>query len=295
MFCFQKANKEKFPNKFLNDEKKVESIEQVRLFINNELPNDSHVLLVGGELFDFDYTYEIKMAFDELINDIARLMRDNFIELLYLNTNLIYNTDLHNGIPKWGKSNLDRTLETLNNYLLLDRVKFTTSWDIFGRFTNSWYEQKWDFNMAHLKRYLGLKTVTNVMLTRPMCEAIVSDWFDMRKFIKTYGQVNTIPYIILREELAPSRQLLFKTLLHLDSQMPGYLKAYVDNFALPQEKHLYEFDGEKLNYVSSPNSECGHNVNFKLVDMEKKHCFICDTAKRFIAFGRLDQTDNPWP
>jgi hypothetical protein len=59
--------------------------------------------------------------------------------------------------------------------------------------------------------------------------------------------------------------------------MPGYLKAYVDNVALPQEKLLYEYNNGELVFMSSKNNpDCGHNINFMRYQPEKDRCFICD-------------------
>jgi hypothetical protein len=81
------------------------------------------VLICGGEIFDNIKNLNILIDFFEKIID---LMNNNIIDLLYINTNLIYeNTTI-----------LFKFLDLIKNNNLFNRLKFTTSFDLHGRFKN---------------------------------------------------------------------------------------------------------------------------------------------------------------
>ena len=72
----------------------------------------------------FDVRETVKDALKDLLKQVLHQMIDNEIELLYLNTNLLYeDTEV-----------LDWFLDEMQENELFDRLHFTTSYDIVGRF-----------------------------------------------------------------------------------------------------------------------------------------------------------------
>ena len=116
-FCFQRKNPRLFASK---GQEKI--LENVKSFINSEqYIKGSHVLVVGGELFDTNREYMLPF-FEFIINK----MLSNDIDILYLNTNLIFDKTYY--------SMLKPVLDLFDKNNLFDRLKFTTSFDIAGRF-----------------------------------------------------------------------------------------------------------------------------------------------------------------
>ena len=263
-FCFQQDKNQ------LTDEQKIQSMEAVKWFLDCDprYIKGSHVLLVGGELFDSPSIFAPLSSFLSFVVD---KMRDNNIDLLYVNTNLIYKD----------MTGLYSLLDLINKYQLFDRLKFTTSYDIAGRFVD---KTKWLMlsNLDALStRYPQIKIVVNSMLSKQLCQAILSGQYKLDSFRELHHcDVNLIPYIIYDKELAPTRELVFKALMEADRQVVGYLKRYIANFDLPQPKELYQYRDGKLNYVTCPNNPCGHSENFVRYS-DKGSCFICDLKRLF--------------
>lgn len=271
-FCFQKANKNKYPNKFLTDYQKSESIIKAKEFLESEkFEKGSHVLLVGGELFDNKFTIITETVFFNFLYYVIDKMVSKEIDLLYVNTNLIYqNTDY-----------LVHFLNLIKENNLFERLKFTTSYDVYGRFKTEEDRKLVEKNLIKLKElFPDIKIVVNMIMTKQFCEAILEDKLNVKEFKKEFGvEVNTIPYIILKENMAATRDMIYKTLVKLDEQMPGYLRAYIDNVAIDQEKLLFEYDGNEYKFMTAQNTSCGHNENFHLYTTNKDRCFICDMIK----------------
>ena len=276
-FCWQQAKHE--ASKFLDNENKLESIECVKNFLkdnfvkldtgeNNKFTG-SHILLVGGEIFDIENAEVIK-NFKNLINYIIQLMNNNEIELLYINTNLLYK-DL---------STLEYLLNKIDSSSLWERLRFTTSWDLVGRFVDKESEDLFFFNLNYIKgKYSKVHIVVNSILTKQFCETLIKTPDFIKDFQEKYKvQVNVIPYIVLREWMAPTRNQVIKALLAIDSSIPGYTRAYIENFSLPQPKLLYEYNSEDkaLIYCSSDLDSCGHSENFKNYCSDADRCYICD-------------------
>ena len=122
-FCFQKQQLRDGIITKHSTEDKVKTMDNVLSFLDSdEYIKGSHVLLVGGEIFD-DPTVFAEL--DSFLIKIADKMVCNDIDLLYINTNLIY-------------KKLDcviNFLSEIEKHGLFDRLKFTTSYDIDGRFT----------------------------------------------------------------------------------------------------------------------------------------------------------------
>ncbi len=267
-FCHQKHHRHE--EKFLDDKKKIDSMTKaVNLLNSSEFQKGSHVLLVGGELFDTKFSEETERIFRAFLLQMVYWMTKGHIDLLYVNTNLLYkNTDY---LTKF-------LLDQIAKNNLFDRLKFTTSYDLYGRFTPERPASLVESNLKKLvKKYKDIKIVANMIMTKQFCEAILSGSFSVKAFKEKFGvEVNTIPYIILTEDMAATREQIYSTLAKLESEEPGYIKAYVHNIALPQEKRLYEYNGTEYVYMTAANSPCGHNENFKLYTPAKDRCFVCD-------------------
>lgn len=262
-FCFQQDKNQ------LTDEQKAQSMDAVKNFIDCDprYIKGSHVLLVGGELFDSPSIFTCLTPFLSFIVD---KMNDNTIDLLYVNTNLIYKN----------MDGLYYLLDLIDQYNLFDRLKFTTSYDLAGRFASPKTKFLMLSNLDALStKYPDIKIVVNSMLSKQMCEAILSGEYKLDLFMQMHRcDVNLIPYIVYDKELAPTRELVFKALVEADHQVSGYLKLYIANFDLPQAKELYQYRNGKLNYVTCPNNPCGHSENFVRYS-DKGTCFICDLKR----------------
>ena len=268
-FCWGKfLNKS---DKFLNHEQKIQSIESVKKFLDSdEYIAGSHVLLVGGEIFDSinpDFNNSLLSLFDFVIEH----MLNNKIDLLYVNTNLIYNDT----------TTLVQFLQKIQDNNLFERLKFTTSYDIYGRFDNI---DKCMLMLNNLdmivNKFPSIHIVANIILTKQACELINNKKFSIKVFEDEHKiQVNTIPYIVLDEEMMADKEEIFKALLTIDNEKPGYLSSYVANFDLPQKKKLYEYRAGQYNclcFCSSQDAACGHSENFKRYCKEQDRCFVCD-------------------
>jgi len=290
-FCHQRMHERKIDDKILTPKEQVESLKLCKKFLDTEFENGNHILLVGGEIFDVR-DEEVKKSLKWLLLRVVEKMTLNEIELLYLNTNLLYEDT---GLLHW-------FLDVIEANRLFDRLHFTTSYDIVGRFCVK-SESLFYKNLKTLTdKYKDIHIIVNTILTKEACKRICEDRFGadfLLDYLKKQGkenhtlkewadyfrvQINTIPYIMLNYDKAPeapTRNEVFDTLIHLDTIIPGYLKQYAENIALTQEKLLYEYHKKDGGYVfcSSNMSDCGHSVNFKLSFADSDKCFPCEIKK----------------
>lgn len=262
-FCFQR---EKCVN--LTTKQKIQSIYKMREYIDSDKYIDgSHILLVGGEIFD-DVTSELKDCWWDTINYLGKKMNNKHIDLLYINTNLLYKD----------MSVLDDLFNIIHYYGLWERLKFTTSYDLEGRYATKSREKLFLSNLKKIKeKYPQCNIVTNTILTKLTCEKILDGSFNPKEFCDEYKcDINLIPYIVYDEKLSAEPDRIYKALIHTDSLMPGYFKRYYQNMALDQDKLLYKYNSLKNEYdfCSCEKSECGHSVNFKRFSKDGK-CFVC--------------------
>lgn len=265
-FCFQREN----PRLFNAKGRKMVLDETIKFIESDQFKKGSHILICGGEVFDKPIDFSI---LDDFFCNILKFMVDGTIDLLYINTNLIYK-DLG------GVDSLLRRIKTLN---LFDRLRFTTSYDIDGRFKTEDDRQLMLSNLKLLKGiYKDLKVVTNTILTKPVCEKIINEEYNIRDWMEEYQcYVNLIPYIVLDKNLMPSRNDLFKALNIIEKQAEGYLRRWIDNLDLKQEKWLYMYKDNQWQFVSCEwDDKCGHSVNFKRYS-DSGHCFVCDLKELF--------------
>ena len=274
-FCFQR---DKCVN--LNVFQKANSLKKVLEFLNSDkYIKGSHVLLVGGEIFDnSDGLWSLTQDCEKLsiwcdfIDAILNKMCNGDIDLLYVNTNLLYN-DYR--LLNW-------LLIRLAQWKLFDRFKFTTSYDLEGRFHTKEREQLFLDNLKKFKEpdvvSKDMNIVVNTILTKKTCESILDGSFNPKEFCDEYKcDINLLPYIIYDEKLSAEPKEIFKALIRTDRLIPGYFKRYWQNLSLDQDKLLYKYNPvtNELDFCSSKKSDCGHSVNFKMY-AKNGHCFICD-------------------
>lgn len=275
-FCWQQARHD--CTKFLDEENKLNSINCVREFLKTRFDSSdgikkdntgNHILLVGGEIFDIELE-SVKKSLCDLLEYIVSLMSNNDIELLYINTNLLY-TDL---------TLLYKLLNLIKKFELFDRLRFTTSWDLVGRFETEEKKERFDKNIREIRKdFPEAHIVVNMILTKQMCNEIIGNPTFIRNFQEKYDvQVNTIPYIVLKDWMCPTKAEVMNALLAINNDIPNYIKDYATNFSLPQRKDLYEYNSidKQLIYCSSDIDSCGHSVNFKNYCTDKSKCYLCD-------------------
>lgn len=291
-FCHQRAHERKINDRILTPIEQIESLSKCEEFLNTTFEKGNHILLVGGEIFDIK-NEDVKDKLKSLLNYVIFKMLCEEIDLLYLNTNLLYEDT---NLLYW-------FLDIIQAKNLFNRLKFTTSYDVQGRFTSKERELLFYHNLKFLTdKYTNIHIVVNTVLTKEACKRIredrfgadylleylkdqqkdrftIKDWIDYFKV-----QINTIPYIRLPYDLAPempTKNIVFNTLLHINEIIPGYLKDYAENIALKQEKLLWEYNKseKEYKYCSSSLSDCGHSVNFKLSFADSDDCFPCEIEK----------------
>ena len=271
-FCWQKQQ-----NSYSTDEMKNRSIDLVKNFIcsvNFEI--GSHVLLVGGEIFDDSNRKFIIEFFDK----ICKMMTRNTIELCYLNTNLLYE-DLNL---------LFLVLDVFKQNSLLDRLKFTTSYDLVGRFSTNSKEQLFISNLHTITSNYNVKVVTNMILSNELCRKIIDQTFSLSRFQQENNtELNLIPYIILDESLATDKNNIMQALTTLKKKDYMIFKSFLFNINIKQPRKMFYFKDckdiidNKLTACECKLLECGHSENFKRYTVDKKSCFVCDINEVFNA------------
>lgn len=268
-FCFQK-NKRQL--KVVEREKALKAV--LRFLDSDQYVKGSHVLAVGGELF---YAPVLTETLARFYSALFQKMETGDIDLLYINTNLLYK-DL---------TPLTVCLDEAARRNLLSRIRFTTSYDRAGRFRTDDDRLRMELNLDVIReRYPELPIVVNMMLTHPFCSHEIFSHRVIRfetvdEFCHDHHcEVNLIPYIIKKTEFTPTKEEVIKTLLCVERDRPGYLKRYLANWRLVQEKRLYRYDKatDGFHFVSSDAAPCGHSENFSRCFADGE-CFICFIEK----------------
>jgi len=281
-FCWQKAKNHK--DKFLDESQKITSIFRAVDLVKSygQYHEKHHLLLVGGEIFDIQFSSQLHSTFFKLIDLVVEKMVSGQIELLYVNTNLIYK-DL---------STLLRFLDELNRHELLSRLRFTTSYDLVGRYKTEEDRELFLSNLEFVEsnyRYSGLKIVANMIMSDYVCNEILEDRFGVKEFSEEYNiKLNLLPYITLIPELSASRDKVMRTLVKVNNQVPRYLKEYVEGFLINQPRRLFEYSSGSVNdyrHCTSSLSECGHSVNFKKYSEGEQRCYVCDIKNLYETVG----------
>lgn len=271
-FCFQR----KSPRLFSIDFQK-QILNNVLSFINSDkFQVGSHILLVGGEIFDDSNRKFIIEFFDK----ICKMMTRNTIELCYLNTNLLYE-DLNL---------LFLVLDVFKQNSLLDRLKFTTSYDLVGRFSTNSKEQLFISNLHTITSNYNVKVVTNMILSNELCRKIIDQTFSLSRFQQENNtELNLIPYIILDESLATDKNNIMQALTTLKKKDYMIFKNFLFNINIKQPRKMFYFKDckdiidNKLTACECKLLECGHSENFKRYTVDKKSCFVCDINEVFNA------------
>ena len=274
-FCFQREN----PRLFDHNNRKMILNEVIKFIDSDKFKKGSHILICGGEIFDKPRDFNILYDFFE---QIIERMNSNIIDLLYLNTNLIYENI----------AGLFNILDMIKDNHLFERLKFTTSYDLEGRFSSVPMPTTLQLpevvmldNLVSIKNeYPDIHIVTNTILTKPVCQKIINGEYNIRDWMEKYQcYVNLIPYIVLDKELMATRNEIFKALNIVEKQAEGYVRRWIDNLDLKQEKWLYIYKNNEWQFVSCEwDKECGHSVNFKRYS-DSGHCFVCDLKELFDA------------
>ena len=261
-FCFQKAS-----NNLSTLTDKQRAIQLTIDFIkSDQYEPQSHVLLMGGELFDDRHVFnDLCRLFDYIVDQ----MSTGHIDLLYLNTNLLYKD----------KTCLYYLLDKATNIGLGSRLRFTTSYDKQGRFKTLKAEQLMLSNLADIRqRYDGMSIVVNMMLSKQLCTEILHDQFNVKQFGECHGAyVNLIPYIVLDERISAKKSAIFATLKKVNDSDGDYLSKYTNNLSLRQEKRLYRYNvnTKTIDFCTCDTLPCGHAENFKRYSFTGT-CFLCD-------------------
>lgn len=265
----------------LTTEEMVASIFQVYHKIKYEINDGDDVLLVGGEILN-SYSQTTDEAIKMLIDTCVSLVKEDKIRYLYINTNLIYEN----------RTNLDYLLTSFNG--IEDRLKFTTSYDTYGRFKSKKdiKYKLWRDNIKHIKEcYPKINVVINIIITKDlvfhlkMFQKYGPSWSEViDKFQQDTGAryINFIPYIPVPDNR--SMDVTFKDIVKVlaaeEKRKPGYINFYINDFDNNQDKILYEYHKDK-GYVecTAKYSECHHNENFKKVLGDE--CYICKLKEVF--------------
>lgn len=264
-FCFQREN----PRLFSYSKRKYILDEVISFIDSDKFIKGSHILICGGEIFDKPKDFNnLSIFFDKIIS----YMKNNIIDLLYINTNLIYAN----------LSGVMNLLDKIKEAGFFDRLKFTTSYDLEGRFKTEEIRNLMLNNLIYLtNKYKDLKVVTNIILTKQVCESIINNKLNISEFMTKYNcWVNLIPYIVLDDNLTAERKDIFKSLYTVEKQSPGYLSKYVPNMTITQEKLLYMYKNDKFVFCSCEIDKCGHSINFKRYSKHNT-CFCCDLREIF--------------
>lgn len=277
-FCWQCKKQDK--TAFLNHIEMIAAIRATEEKILNKVNDGDDVLLVGGEILN-SYNELSDYELHRLLNLCASLIKKDRIRYLYINTNLIYGN----------RKNLTYLLDLFNG--IEDRLKFTTSYDVYGRFNHvlnttidSLASKIWFNNMLYIKdNYPKINVVVNVIITKQLVEKVPKNWainWDALQSTLGIKYINFIPYIPVEDDR--SMDVTFKDIVKVlsaeEKRNPGYINKYIDDFDLNQDKILYEYHKDK-GYVecTAKYSDCHHNENFKKV--LGNECYICKLKEIF--------------
>lgn len=262
-FCFQRDN----PRLFNQSQRKKILDDTISFIESDKFDKGSHVLICGGEIFDKPTDFPDLNVFFAKIDSF---MANGTIDLLYLNTNLIYED----------VSGLCFVLDMMKDKF--NRLKFTTSYDLYGRFNKKFDETLFFMNLKWLKEHFpDCNVVVNTILTKQTCEKIINKEFSIKEFMEDYDcWINLIPYIVYDEKMSATRTQIFSALQTVENENLGYLQRYIPNISIEQEKDLFVYRNGDYHFCSCDLSDCGHSINFKRYSKEKT-CFCCDLKEVF--------------
>ena len=264
-FCWQCQKRDE--SIFLNKEEMIDSINETIKRLDNINDGDD-VLLVGGEILASYYS-DVDIHLQKLLSKCIDMISKNRIRFLYINTNLIYEE----------KKNLVFLFDSIKEYE--DRLKFTTSYDIYGRFKTKYSEDLFLKNLEFIKNnYPKINTVVNCIITKHLVE---SD-FDSKSFKEKYNirHINFIPYVPVPNNRCMDVNFkdIIKMLIKAEKIQHGYIDFYIKDFDFNQNKVLYQYH-KNTGYeeCTSKYLNCHHNENFKKI--LNGDCFICKLKEIF--------------
>ena len=277
-FCWQRLFDDK--TAWLSQDEKVKCLTDCSKKIEQEA-NDCDILLVGGEAY-CDQGERANEKLSEIYNQIAAKIKNGDVRFLYANTNLTYKE----------RVNLESLFKAFKG--IEDHLKFTTSYDLDGRF-NRLNESESKNGCAKIDRrglflenlkwindnHPAVNTVVNTIITRAVADAVLKEGYDTHWFIdefpNTVNYVNLIPYIPIEGDDALDVKFseTIKVLEAANKKYPGYFRDYVMMFDLNQDKLLYEYHSD-TGFVerTAGTLPCGHNENFQRINRSGE-CFIC--------------------
>lgn len=263
-FCWQKKLAK--PEMILTEQEKLQAVAKAREEIDQLGFTD--ILIVGGEVY-CPHSAEVNAALASLFQHIADRIKEGQTRQLYANTNMIYEDT----------TVLDSLLDAFEG--IEDKLFLTTSYDIFGRFTDSVARNLFLNTLRKTTRkYPKFKVVANTIMTQQACQSIISGSFNLANFASQYGiaTICLIPYIPIEKGdiMMPSWSTIVQTLLTVERKMPGYLSYYMRQLDWTQPRLLKEYHKDANAYVECSSSylECGHNENYKRA-MGDDSCFVC--------------------
>ena len=266
-FCWQKKlNKEATQ---LTETEKLESIAAVKNEISQLGYTD--ILIVGGEVY-CPHSDKVNKALKDLFEFIAERIKSGMTRLMYANSNLIYSD----------RVNLDALFTTFAG--IEDKLRFTTSFDVYGRFAADSSKMQVQDNLLYIKNnYPNVHPVVNTIITKQFYEYCVNNYFDINQMVKDYNlaYVNLIPYIPLEagDIMQASWDEIVQVLLMVEVQAPHYLRYYTEQYDIQQDRLLKEYQrGVGLVPCSSSYMDCGHNVNYSRA-MDDGSCYVCKVKK----------------
>lgn len=269
-FCWLKSKRDKCPDKFISIEDTKRPIflakEFTKLLCNNR-PGSS-MLFMGGELFDRKLPKHANKLFMELIDVCIHEIDSNKMDMIYFNTNLIYDdTKL-----------LFDILDQFKKNGLLHKVQITTSYDWSYRYKSTADMWKATSNMRTIsEKYPNSIRVANMIMTH-VCEYIISvEPMFIHNFLMDTGfRLNLIPYIALDKDIALKRNEQLTFLLKVKDHYPEVLDMMVQGYNNKKPKVLFEYDGNGFVMQTARNAQCGHPENFRKVYADSDKCFVCD-------------------
>lgn len=256
--------------RLLSKQEKELSIKNALDYISSEnFIKGSHVMVCGGELFD-DISNGLVI---ELFKTLSTFMLNDVIDILYVNTNLL--TKNINDIIK--------SLYYIDEVNRLDKVHFTTSYDLDGRFAPM-MESRFKENLIAIRdEFSNLPIITNMIMSKDFCKKVISNSFSLRDFAMKFDtEINLLPYIQHLDDTLPEKEEVFKVLEIADSLFPGYIHRYMEQIKLNQKRHVFEYVSGKgfVDSTADNNENCGHSINFTKTFYDKS-CFMCEILKKF--------------
>lgn len=222
-------------------------------------------LLVGGEIF-VGLENEVKQELEKLYELI---FSNQLINIIYINTNIIYNIN----------DFLLNILFMARDYNRIKYIHFTVSDDVVGRFNDS---KKLLFvnNLQTLRnRFPLLDIIVNTILTDEFCDYVINKKYNIKQYCDKYKvKVNVLPYVDLNgiDSFIPTLDKLVKTLTILKSQYPDWFKGYQEIFTKKSSlMFLQQYNKDNtLHNVNADSLKCGHSENFSTCCKERK-CYSC--------------------